>query len=458
MLTHLRIQNFKSWEDTGDLVLRPITGFFGANSSGKTSILQAILLLKQTADSADRGLPLQFGEKNSLINLGDFRSVVYQHASESELRFDLGWRRLKPFTVRNVKEVNGTSVQNDHLGFSTRVRDERAASNKAPRLVVKEMRYTVGDVVFGMRQQQEPSHYELISENAPFQFIRSLGRVWPLPPPTKCYGFPDQVRAHFQNAGFLSDLELSLEELLRSVYYLGPLRANPERTYTWAGTQPSDMGRAGEQAIDAILSSRDRGEKISRGKGKSRVSLEEYVAEWLRKLGLISEFRIEPVKEGSQIFQVKVRKSPDGAEALLTDVGFGVSQILPVIVLCFYVPEGSTVILEQPEIHLHPAVQAKLADVFVDAYLKRKVQVIVESHSEHFLRRLQRRIAEEKLSNNDASFYFCDWTGRVSLAQPLNVDLYGTITNWPTDFFGDEFGEIGAMQQAIIHRKRETIN
>ena len=116
------------------------------------------------------------------------------------------------------------------------------------------------------------------------------------------------------------------------------------------------------------------------GRKRKRVTLEQYVAEWLKRLGLIAEFRVEAVADGSQIFQVKVKKFTAGPEALLTDVGFGVSQILPVVVLCFYVPEGSTVILEQPEIHLHPAVQANLADVLIDAYQRRGVQVLVESH------------------------------------------------------------------------------
>jgi predicted ATPase len=72
-----------------------------------------------------------------------------------------------------------------------------------------------------------------------------------------------------------------------------------------------------------------------------------------------------------------------------------------VLVLCYYVPEGSILILEQPEIHLHPSVQTGLADVFIDAVKTRKVQIILESHSEYLLRRLQRRIAEEKVSQED---------------------------------------------------------
>jgi len=453
MITNLRLQNFKSWADTGDIALKPITGFFGPNSSGKTSLLQALLLLKQTSESADRAIILQFGEKHKLVNLGDFHSVIYRHSADDELVFSLDWEQKKPLSFQDSMKPGKTVGKSRKLGFTTHIRGEKD-NGKALRLTVPDMSYRVGDTTFGLRRPHYlRTMYELYQEGTNFQFVTSGRGPFLLPGPVKCYGFPSQIRAYYENADFLSDLELAFEKQLEQIYYLGPLRANPERTYMWSGAQPSDMGQAGEQAIHAILSSRDKGEKISRGKGRSRVTLEEYVAEWLQKLGLIAEFRVEAVAEGSQIFQVKVRKLPGGTESLITDVGFGVSQILPVIVLCFYVPEGSTVILEQPEIHLHPAVQANLADVLIDAYLRRGVQIIVESHSEHLLRRLQRRVAEETISKNEVGLYFCEAGVKGSTLTPLTLDPYGNITNWPEDFFGDEFGEIAATQEAILKRK-----
>lgn len=138
---------------------------------------------------------------------------------------------------------------------------------------------------------------------------------------------------------------------------------------------------------------------------------------------------------------------------LLTDVGFGVSQILPVLVLCYYAPKGSTIILEQPEIHLHPSVQAGLADVFIDAIKTRDMQIIVESHSEHLLRRLQRRIAEAAFPQDQTALYFCDTdTTGTSHLTALDLDMFGNITNWPPDFFGDELGETIAMAEAETFR------
>jgi predicted ATPase len=123
------------------------------------------------------------------------------------------------------------------------------------------------------------------------------------------------------------------------------------------------------------------------------------------------------------------------------------------LVLCSYVPEGSVVLLEQPEIHLHPSVQAGLADVLVETVRSRGVQVIVESHSEYLLQRLQRRIAEQAVSPDEAALYFCDIEKGESALRELDVDIFGNIRDWPRDFFGDSLGELAAMTEAAARRK-----
>ncbi len=450
MLTRLRLENFKSWQDTGNIGLRPITGFFGANSSGKSGLMHALLLLKQTADSADRGIVFHFGGSTTRVDLGDFESVVHGHKKGSALRISFDWRTEEPFRIADSYSRMEV-IRSDDIGFQVVSRLEGEGDRQ--QLIVDQMVYRVGSAQFGLRRELEGKHkYRPFAENAEFRFRSDQGRTWGIASPIKCYGFPDTVRAYYQNAGFLTDLEFALEQKLQSVYYLGPLRAFPERTYAWSGVQPTDMGQAGESAVDAVLASRQRGEKISLGRGTKRPTLEQYVAQWLKKLGLIYDFHIDSVAEGSRLFEVKVRESPKASEVLIPDVGFGVSQILPVLVLCFYVPRGSTVILEQPEIHLHPSVQAGLADVFIDAWKKRNVQVIVESHSEHLLRRLQRRIAEEEISKEDVGLYFCSAEDGTSKLDALMVDLFGNIMNWPRNFFGDQFGEIAAINEAALKR------
>lgn len=217
------------------------------------------------------------------------------------------------------------------------------------------------------------------------------------------------------------------------------------------------MGRRGERVIDALLASREPQYRLKRPGRRNRVTVEEVVASWLKALGLIEAFAVEPVAPGSSLYQVFVRRAPGAARVLITDVGFGVSQILPVIALCYYVPEGSTIVLEQPEIHLHPLVQAGLADVLIDAVKTRKVQIILGSHSEHLLVRLQRRIVEESLLPSDAALYFCGMAADgTSQLTPLQLDAFGNIANWPEDFFGDELGERAAMVEAAIKRQTDS--
>ena len=184
-----------------------------------------------------------------------------------------------------------------------------------------------------------------------------------------------------------------------------------------------------------------------------RITVEAHVAQWLHQLQLISDFRVERISADADIYRVRVRRSDTAEWVHLTDVGFGVSQVLPVLVLLAYVDEGSTVLLEQPEIHLHPAVQAGLADIIIEAATVRRVQVIIESHSEHLLKRLQRRVAERTLDADEVALYFCDSDRDASRISELELNMFGEIGNWPEDFFGDRFGETAAIVEAGLKQR-----
>ncbi len=460
MINTLRLDNFKSWQTTGELQLGSITGFFGANSSGKTSLLQALLLLKQTIESSDRNQTLDFGKPGeaSYVESGSFDDVVFKHDKNSSLRFEMAWDLPKELVIANPETPKSELFKSNKLSFSTEICQKQPEGS----LFVKQLSYDFADVCFKYQKRNGSELYELKAESAhhPFRFKMTPGRKWYPPSPIKFYGFPDQSKYYYQNAGFIADFQFQFESLFKNIYYLGPLRDYPRREYIWSGSQPEDMGRRGEKAIDAILVSDDRGVKINRGYKKHKKSLGECVAMWLKDLGLIHSFAIKPLVESGTYYRVWVRKNAASPEVLLTDVGFGVSQILPVITLCFYAPEGSTLLIEQPEIHLHPKVQAGLADVFVDVAKTRSIQIILESHSEHLLRRLQRRMAEEVLNPDDVALYFCKSNDGASSIERLQTDMLGNILNYPTDFFGDEMGEITAMSRAQIHQKlkRNTQN
>ena len=450
MITRLTLDNFKSWESTGVVRLAPISGVFGANSSGKTSLLQLLLLLKQTADSPDRALPLDFGNEQSQVSLGTFADVVYRHDDERSISWSIAWRPIKPLEIQLIKDRNVSTVADENLAFTASVGLTARGEQR-----VAEMYYDFAGMRFGMSRLDSKNRYQLSGSGSPgFEFQRSRGRPPHVSAPLKSYGFPDLVKSYFLNAEFLSDFELAFEQLFSNVYYLGPLRTDPQRQYTWGGAQPSDVGRRGERSVDALLAARARDQKVDPGYRKRKIPLDKYVAMKLRDMGLVEDLDVEEVQKGSRIYQVWVKYPGATTRVLLTDVGFGVSQVLPVVTLLYYVPEGSTVVLEQPEIHLHPAVQSALADVFIDAIERRSIQIVLESHSEHLLQRLQLRIAEEALTPDDVALYFVDIeSGRSSLTS-LDVDPLGYISNWPPGFFGDRLAEASSMSKAAARRNR----
>jgi len=401
MITNLRAQNFKSWKDTGDLRLAPLTGLFGTNSSGKSSILQILLMMKQTAEHRDPNRVLKLsedfpGDERLYVDLRSFKDLIHGHQEPSQLGVGFSW----------TTEALTLYPPGDEIRFDATISEEDR------RIVVRAFSYVIDGQKFPVADLASSLHF---------------------------YGAQPPQDAEL----LVLDLQQSLEACLRRVFYLGPLRTEPQASYLWSGSPPLDVGRRGEFAVQALLAMRGKNDRV-----------EQQVGDWLKKLGLVEAMHLSPVSENRENYEVRVKQTPVSSEVLLPDVGFGVSQILPVLVLCAYAEEGSILLLEQPEMHLHPSAQSELADIIIDAVRKRKLQIIVESHSEHFLRRLQLRIAKEEFSAKDAALYFCHMENGESKAELLRLTDDGYIKNWPPNFFGDEMADIVAMTEASIGRRR----
>ena len=422
MITELSVQNFKSWKDTGKLQVAPLTGFFGANSSGKTSILQTLLMLKQTVERPpDWNGVIDFGDDSSPVNLGSFDDLIHGHRRDHPLQVSISWNLSEKLSLPGVGEV-------DTLSFDLSVDNvENAASMVSFNYIASEKHFRVRQDGLDTYSFSTPNMSERY--NVPAVLIR-------------CYGilntYPDIVQ-------LFSPLQTCFENLFRSIRYLGPLREYPRRHYAWHGKHSAGVGQHGEEMVTALFS----------GRIQLRPT-EEQIPKWLQRLDLIDSYRLNPIPNTETGYEFLVRKYKGGPEVRLTDVGFGVSQVLPVLVLCYYVPEGSILILEQPEAHLHPKVQSELADLLIEVVKNRKLQIILESHSEHLLIRLMRRIAEEQISADDTAFYFCEMNEGTSQIERLNVDDYGNITNWPQNFFGDEMGDLAAKTKAEMKRRKAS--
>lgn len=463
MLRNLRIQNFKGWKDTGVIDLAPITVLFGSNSSGKSSIGQFLVMLKQTVRQPDRKAVLLLNGPQASVDLGAVSDVFYDHKFDEDLKFKFTWDMDEPALIENSDKKD---IYNQ-IGFEG---DIKVSDQETQYLEVREFKYHLYDgealkLSVGMKKETEASgdrNYVLDSDR---QFVRTKGRAWKLTEPVKFYGFSDAALAYYKDSDFLQDLNLHQEDFFSKFFYLGPMRTKTKRTYSWSGIEPESVGDAGENTIAAILSAKKLGKKLKFPNTQYK-PFEVVISQSLKNMGLIEEYKIEKIGD-RQEYEVKVRIK--GAERFvgLPDVGFGVSQVLPVLVQLFYAPDNSVIFIEQPEIHLHPNAQALLADVMLDAInmkvegKKRKIQVIIETHSEHLLRRLQRRISEEKVTTSDVKAYFAENNNRkYSKLQELEVDSYGNISNWPKGFFGDMEEDmyqqsINAINRRIAERDRQ---
>jgi hypothetical protein len=455
MFTHLRIRNFKAWRDTGTIELAPLTVLFGANSAGKSSLGHLLLLLKQTAASSDRRRVLHTGDDQSLIDLGTFVDCLHGRDERAELEFSLGWQLPEPLTVSNPVDPS-QRFTGSHLHLHSRL---AAAQRQQPSL--RHLEYTLRDHPEGSLHDSLTATFTHHTDGAlelraaPYRLEASEGRGWPLEVPEKFYRISDRSVARYKNADFLATFAFEVERKLDGLFHLGPIRERPRRSYGWSGHTPQDVGARGEHAIACLLAS--GGRQLSRGPDAPEQPFGEFIAQWLVDMGVIERFGVHAI--GRNDYEVRVKTLGGLTEVALPDVGFGVSQVFPALVQAFYCPMGSTVWMEQPEIHLHPQVQAELADVFISAiqarenHAARKVQLVLETHSEHLLNRLQRRIAEGAIDSKDVAVYFARAGAEGAELERLTVNEYGDITNWPDNFFGDDMGDIVARTEAASLRR-----
>ena len=435
MIEKLTIRNFKSWEIC-DLEFGKVTALFGANSSGKTSILQFLLMLKQTASSRDRRIFNFGGDERDFVDLGSYESAVHGHDVSKGIGFDLAWRPHQsviseqyPFLFCKAGKLSVTYIY----------------TNSEIKLLSRALQAQLDEIYNEAIESDDQSQAFL--ELVELTGDKYISRVNPTD--NKTTNLSEAHIDSFYNTSMRTNgtginiaventaVSVSLETLFESIYYLGPLRAYPQREYRWTGERPSTVGVRGEFAVQTMLADLVAGTTNgNQTQGKLLASANV----WLKRLGVVEEIELRPVGEKSRLYEVIVKSPNFKHEANLADVGFGVSQVLPIVVMAHLVPEGSLIILEQPELHLHPNVQTQLADFFLELSVERNIQFLIESHSERLMQRLQQLLVEKPgklapLKDNDLRFYFCRRDPDGSVLEPVHSDLDGSITNIPGDFY-----------------------
>jgi hypothetical protein len=233
--------------------------------------------------------------------------------------------------------------------------------------------------------------------------------------------------------------------------YLGPLREDPRAVYPLGHAVAGlPVGAKGE--FTAIFLAQRGNKPVSyydESGAPRRETLMQAVSEWCSYLTIGEGVSIP--SEGKLGFGFKLRI--DGIDRDLTDIGVGASQLLPVVVLVLGAPQSSILLLEQPELHLHPAVQSRLADFFAQA--RPDLSLLIETHSEYLITRLRRRVAEDHINPGALRVLFARRQAGTTRFRVLRFNEFGDFEVWPEGFFdvlGDDTAEIARALQAKVSR------
>lgn len=432
MLTELKVANFKAWAKPVSMALKPVTMLLGTNSSGKSSLIQSLLLLKQTVQSPDRTIHLHLGgdSVSDLFNFGDFEHVLFQ-AAGSPRQFSLGFAFKAPEGAR-IPAGEFLGVYGKTASGSVAIQDLLLASQERRLRAVR----------------REKGSYSLLMDHE--TQARGKSRDFA---PERSIALPAKALALLGgDGGLVEDVSLAIRRELENIAYLGPLRGKPERDYVWNKSKPGEIGSDGQRAVDVLLAS-----ALTKGEGQNHIL--SGVSHWLARMNLADKLEVRQVGRSTR-YEVVVHR--DGVAANLRDVGIGVSQVLPVLTLAYFAPQGSTIVLEEPEIHLHPLAQSVLAELFVEVSRQRQVQFMVETHSEHIFRRMQTLVGRQTTNLSEVAMYFVErGTNREQRGaqyRALNLDVYGRVTNWPDQFFGDALGETREQAKLMFERQAKAHN
>jgi len=433
MLTHLKLENFKIWRSTGPIRLARITLLLGTNSSGKSSLIQSLLLIRQTVKGDDPNLDLNLGnpDADDSVTLGQFKDVLCRHgaASESTSATQVGIE----FRWAAQGEAESSTL------FSARYNKGPAGSAELAylRLGKDGQGFTVQRRKAGIYRLRLATQVKHLGQSSDFR-------------PQRSFAFSASTLNRLGSHGeLIKPIGPGLLDELGRIIYLGPVRRMAQRDYVWAGRMPAHIGDDGAKAVDALIAS-----GVARALAMKRnhaqpleAQLFEQTIYWLKEMNLADGLAIRALGDSAR-YELMIEN--DGQASNLKDVGVGVSQVIPVIVAALFAQPGHIVIVEEPESHLHPLAQSRLAELLATVSHERNVQFLVETHSEHLFRRMQTLIAKQRIKPNDAAMYFIEREGRQAKLRELVPNKFGAIANWPDKFFGDAIGETREQARARL--------
>lgn len=410
-ICEITVEGFKSLRDRTTCQIRPLTILAGANSSGKSSLMQPLLLMKQTLQmDVEPAGALRLNGPNVRFRWPKEALFGGRRTFAAAVRVPSGFGLESTFRLRDRTAFEVASMR-----FGSKLKTSRWT----PGLKGDALRRRIPKAVFrnlDSLSDEANSHLEpVVVAHGCFLFaeVPMLDREDPIP---SAGGFVYRISpAHV----FI--------DAIGSIIHLAGHRGLPARTYEAQASGPDYKGTFESYTASVVLDW--FGPQLD-----PRLARLEH---WLQCLGLAC--KVHPTLTDPTHIQLEVSRcvSPRNGSADLVniaDVGFGVSQVLPVLVALLAAEPGQLVYLEQPELHLHPRAQVALAGPLVEA-AKRGVRVVAETHSDLLLLAVQTAVAKGEI---DPKLVMLHWFERdpegVSHVTSREPDETGAFADWPVDF------------------------
>ena len=421
-LQDIRLTNFKCFEDTASLNFGKLTLLTGANSTGKSSLMYGILGVLQS-----RNFPLELSPNGGYVQMGNFLEMVFKHDSHKAIGFSL---TLVDSDTRNQLHI-ATSWQSNQVGnpilksceckgdfYSFRIdtNDEAGQTLSLDIAPLKSKKKWNMEELLKYASSKSPSDGDLI------EYLKYTTQETHIKDVT-IDSFSDNTKAEIKYPLLfvLQETMAFVKRYNAKVNYISSYRQPAQRIYTEEPVSSGKIATSGEGFINELLKWKDdKHDKFS-----------EFV-EGMKSIGLLSE--VEPSRLGSGQFKIGVKVHEGDEMVNLWDVGFGISQTMPIIIGDVELGEGSTLYVSQPEVHLHPRAQAKFGDYLVKQTNDGK-RYVIESHSEYLMNRLRLSIVRGTLAEDDVKVYYMSQKEGKTSIDEIKFRKSGQIEGAPQDFF-----------------------
>ncbi len=434
MINSIGLRNFKAFGDYDTTVpFAPITLIYGPNSAGKSSIIQALRLIKQSYNQP-------YEKLFSPQELGSFVDLVSGHDVEREIEIRVGLQLDAADGAPCTYEISSDSSCYYAWSFAHRAHC-LASGGRLARYMIKlgEIERFIIDGRTGkssllwVPRANEAQLHSQIAERGLFEgdmeaFLSLLNkkyaiavmrydesmRQWQLRATSQLPVNRSEILAPAIDKE-LESLGSALRARMDKFRYIGPVRRDPRIKLSFADAvgemdSPLDyVGEEGEHLVDILYSDE---------------SLRAAVNEWLQADRLGIGYTVDLAEQPSEGGSVLSLTDIHGVSTSLKHVGFGISQLLPIITQAV-LGHSQSILIEQPELHIHPRLQAELGDLFIETSRGESGnQYIIETHSETLILRLQRRIREHKLSVDDVSVIYVEPGDNGAQTLELRLDKY----------------------------------